>query len=145
MTRLSRVTHKFVDTIPRDLEDATLYVSIEYATAVHKCCCGCGREVVTPLTPTDWILTFDGETVSLYPSIGNWSYPCQSHYWIERGQVRWARKWTKSEIAAGRALDQQDKDIFYGAKETPGRSEGATGGSIGKVHPSWFWKWWNGR
>lgn len=26
----------------------------------------------------------------LRPSVGNWSFPCQSHYWIDNGRVRWA-------------------------------------------------------
>jgi hypothetical protein len=50
-----------------------------------KCCCGCGHEVVTPFSPTDWKLTFDCVSVSLYPSIGNWSPPCRAHYFIECG------------------------------------------------------------
>jgi len=28
--------------------------------------------------------------VSLAPSIGNWSFPCNSHYWITGNEVRWA-------------------------------------------------------
>ena len=39
------VAHKFVKTIPDKLEQLTVYVSMDYATAVHTCCCGCGREV----------------------------------------------------------------------------------------------------
>jgi hypothetical protein len=74
--------HKFVEFVPEDIQPNTLYVSVEYGTAVHKCCCGCGEEVVTPLTPTDWKLKFDGESVSLAPSIGNWSFKCRSHYFI---------------------------------------------------------------
>ncbi|WP_417924835.1 DUF6527 family protein [Collimonas pratensis] len=27
----------------------------------------------------DWSLTYDGKTVSLDPSIGNWSLPCRAH------------------------------------------------------------------
>lgn len=99
------LTHRFVEYIPDDLEPGTLYISIPYATVAHSCCCGCGSEVVTPLAPTDWKLTFDGETVSLFPSIGNWSFACQSHYWIEQDRVRWAPRWSREEIAAGRALD----------------------------------------
>ncbi len=79
--RATSVRHKFVDVVPGQLERETLYVSIPFATAAHLCLCGCGHEVVTPLSPTDWRLIFDGATVSLEPSIGNWSYPCQSHYW----------------------------------------------------------------
>ncbi|WP_353963011.1 DUF6527 family protein [Streptomyces sp. NBC_00365] len=39
--------------------------------------CGCGRKVVTPLAPQEWKLTLDGVSVSLHPSIGNWSFPLQ--------------------------------------------------------------------
>ena len=100
-----RVEHRFVDRIPDVLEERVVYVAIEFATVVHRCCCGCGHEVVTPLSPTDWTLTFDGETISLDPSIGNWSFQCQSHYWIRRNRVRWAPRWSKGQIAAVRAHD----------------------------------------
>ena len=42
---------EFVKAIPAELEERTLYASMDYATVAHKCCCGCGREVVTPLRP----------------------------------------------------------------------------------------------
>ncbi len=83
------IEHRFVETIPRALEPGVLYVSMGYRTAVHRCCCGCGNPVVTPISPEDWSLTFDGEIVSLRPSIGNWGFPCSSHYWITSGRVRW--------------------------------------------------------
>ncbi len=103
MRRLKRVSHRFVENLPKVLDEAVVYISVEFATAAHRCCCGCGNEVVTPLNPKDWALIFDGETISLDPSIGNWSFPCQSHYWIERGRVYWARVWTKEEIAENRS------------------------------------------
>ena len=86
--------HKFVEFIPDVLEDGILYISIEYCTAIHKCVCGCGNEVVTPLSPNDWELTFNGKRVSLYPSIGNWNFDCQSHYWIKNSTVKHIRKWS---------------------------------------------------
>jgi len=76
MTRQETLRHEFVEHIPEELEEGVLYVSITYATAAHKCACGCGREVITPFTPTDWKMTFDGETISLAPSIGNWNFEC---------------------------------------------------------------------
>lgn len=120
--------HEFVGVIPADRREGTLYVSIPYATVVHQCCCGCGTEVVTPLSPTDWKLVFDGETVSLDPSIGNWGFVCESHYWISRSRVYWARKWTPDEIAEGRRLDRNAKYQFYadpGAYGAPTRRERA--------------------
>ncbi|WP_245801874.1 DUF6527 family protein [Chitinophaga sancti] len=35
-------------------------------------------------------LTYDGETVSLHPSIGNWQFNCKSHYWINKDVIRFA-------------------------------------------------------
>ncbi|MBK7970270.1 MAG: hypothetical protein IPK08_15745 [Bacteroidetes bacterium] len=69
---MKTIQHKFVEFIPDVIEGGVLYISIEYCTAIHKCACGCGNEVVTPLSPTDWEITFNGKTVSLDPSIGNW-------------------------------------------------------------------------
>lgn len=119
MTPITSLRPEFVEFIPDALQPGVLYVSVRFATAAHRCCCGCGREVVTPLTPTDWALTFDGETVSLHPSIGNWSFPCQSHYWIARNGVRWARRWTPEEIRAGREFDAAAKAERYAAPEPP--------------------------
>src|ERR1039458_6166357 len=93
-----KLSHKFVEFVPNVLEKGVLYVSITYGTASHLCCCGCGREVVTPITPTGWKLIFDGETVSLHPSIGNWNFPCRSHYWISNNRVEWAEDWMKPSL-----------------------------------------------
>jgi len=112
---ISRLRYEFVEYIPDKAEDGILYVSTQYATAIHRCCCGCGREVVTPLSPTDWKIVFDGETVSLSPSIGNWSFECQSHYWVDRNVIRWAPRWSPEQIAAGRHRDQAAKGQYYGA------------------------------
>jgi hypothetical protein len=109
------LSFEFVESIPDELKEQTLYISVTYCTAVHKCCCGCGREVVTPLSPTAWQLTFDGKTVSLYPSIGSWSLPCQSHYFITKNKVIWARKWTKKQIASGREQESWAKQEYYAA------------------------------
>jgi hypothetical protein len=88
--------HKFLEVIPDYLEDDILYISLQYKTVVHKCACGCGNEVVTPLTPNDWKLTFDGKTISLYPSISNRSFPCLSHYWIKKSLVEFVEEWPSS-------------------------------------------------
>lgn len=110
--------HEFVSAVPETLDEGVLYISLEYATAVHNCACGCGHEVVTPLSPTDWSMVFNGETVSLAPSIGNWSYPCKSHYWIERDRVVWAPAWSSRQIADGRSRDVRRKAGHYDVLET---------------------------
>jgi hypothetical protein len=99
------IAYEFVEYIPEELEERTLYISVAYVTAVHKCCCGCGREVVTPLSPTGWQLIFDGKSVSLYPSIGSWSLPCQSHYFITKSRAVWVPRWTQKQIAEGRTQE----------------------------------------
>ena len=95
-----RLVHRFVRSIPKELEPGVLYVSMEYATAIHACCCGCGNQVVTPITPKDWQLTFNGESISLSPSIGNWGFPCRSHYFIRKGRVLVVRPWSSSQLGA---------------------------------------------
>jgi hypothetical protein len=107
MSRSETVQFEFVESVPARVQDGIIYVSTRFATAIHKCCCGCGTEVATPLSPAGWTLIFDGDTVSLYPSIGNWSMPCKSHYWIRRNHVIWARRWSKQEISSVRRRDQE--------------------------------------
>lgn len=113
--RRQKITHEFVGLVPEQLEEGVVYVTVEYATAAHRCFCGCGNEVVTNFSPTDWKLIFDGETISLDPSVGNWSFPCQSHYWIQRNMVVWAARWTPEQIAAGRDNDQANKATYFGS------------------------------
>lgn len=109
MRRREEIRAEFLEVIPDALEEGVLYISIPHATALHRCLCGCGAEIVTPLSPTDWELTYNGESVSLSPSIGNWSYPCQSHYWIRRNHVHWARRLSAAQIAAVRERDRRAK------------------------------------
>lgn len=137
-----RMTHEFVEFFPERLEANTLYVSIEYATAAHLCACGCEREVFTPLSPTDWRVTYDGVSVSVAPSIGNWSFPCRSHYWIRDGRVSWSPPWTAAEIAQGRQRDANAKreQFAHGVAEasmtatTPSTPpSGGSGGLIARL------------
>ncbi|WP_185934908.1 DUF6527 family protein [Mycolicibacterium hodleri] len=108
-------THRFVTEVPpyRHLDEATLYICLEYATTVHLCACGCGLEVVNALSPTDWRLTFDGETVSLSPSINNSGLACASHYWIDHGQIFWCEVVPTARVEALRAADKRAKQRFY--------------------------------
>lgn len=109
--------HEFVEFIPPELKEGVLYVSIQYTTAVHKCACGCGNKVVTPISPVGWQILFDGKAVSLTPSIGNWQFPCRSHYWIKSNKVRWAETWTDEQIAAGRRREAREHEQYFAVKE----------------------------
>lgn len=115
MIRHRALEHRFVRNVPRELEPGVFYISMEYATAVHSCCCGCGERVVTPFTPTDWQLTFDGDAVSLNPSVGNWNQNCQSHYVIKRNQVIEAGPWSVAKIDAERRRDKKAKSAYFHA------------------------------
>ena len=118
MMRTAFLRHEFVRAIPETLGDGTLYVSIDFATAAHKCCCGCGQEVVTPLSPTDWKFTYYGVSISLFPSVGNWNVPCRSHYWIDGGRVVRADQWSEDMIADNRARDRFAKQGYYAGQHS---------------------------
>lgn len=113
---METINHKFVDAIPDHLEEGILYVSVSRRTAIHLCVCGCGNEVVTPISPTDWQLKFDGETISLSPSIGLWEFKCRSHYWITRSMIRHSGSWTDHQVQEGRKWEKKRRDEFYDTK-----------------------------
>jgi len=115
--------YKFVDFIPEELEGDILYISLEFKTAIHLCPCGCGNQVVTPFSPTDWKLIFDGEPVSFYPSIGSWTLPCKSHYWIRNNQIEWAPLWSEREISKLRKKEKKEKKKFFKRRKKHFKSE----------------------
>lgn len=115
MSRRTEVEHQFVDIVPDTLHDGVVYVCIRYTTAVHRCLCGCGEEVVTPIKPTGWRLTFDGVTVSLHPSIGNWDFTCRSHYWITNNRVYWDQQWTWDDVCKARQREDAHRAEYFTA------------------------------
>lgn len=119
--------------MPKELNPGVLYVSQEFGVAVHLCVCGCGTKIRTPLGPTEWAIQETDAGPSLHPSVGNWQQACQSHYWIYRGEVRWAAKWTPEQIAAGRRGEEQRRHAYYDALD---RQRGGTLGG--------FWRWVKG-
>jgi uncharacterized protein DUF6527 len=142
MKQEKALTHEFIEFVPDVVEEGKLYVSIEYATIVHKCCCGCGKEVVTPLSPTGWKLIFDGKTISLDPSIGNWSFPCRSHYWIRNNRVRWAADWPQSRVDANRAHDRYAKERYFSGRGGVDEPETLTPKEEPILPPSVKSPWW---
>lgn len=110
---MTTIQHKFVELIPKELEEGVLYITITYRTAVHKCVCGCGNKVVTPIHPTGWKLSYNGRTVSLSPSIGNWNFECKSHYFITNNIIQHVRKWSIDEINENREEDANFVKKFF--------------------------------
>jgi len=127
-----RIRHEFVEFIPKQRAEGVVYISIPYATAVHNCFCGCGTKVVTPISPVGWELAFNGEAISLSPSIGNWSFACRSHYFIRKNVVIWATAMSKDEIAWGRMRDKAARETHFDgeSKLQPRKKKG-------------FWSWLN--
>lgn len=107
--KISSVEPVWVEFVPDQLEEGKLYISEKFSTVIHKCCCGCGEEVVTPLSPVDWRIFRTQQGVTLHPSIGNWSYPCQSHYFIRNSRVVWAGRMTATEIRLNQQADTKLK------------------------------------
>jgi hypothetical protein len=136
------IEHEFVEFVPKVREERKVYVSIEYKTAVHNCFCGCGQKVVTPISPTGWQMTFDGDSVSLHPSVGNWSFPCRSHYWIKRNKVVWAGDMSQDDIDNGRANDRALREAYFGSSK---QASTQVGGKKGSPNKRRFWSWVTGR
>ena len=102
-------TAVWVDDMPPSLKPGNLYISVKHRLTEHLCACGCGAEVSLPLGRSDWRIVYDGESITVLPSIGNWRLPCGSHYIIEKGHTRWCLAWTEKEIRASRASDRKFK------------------------------------
>lgn len=113
MLRHKHLAHQFVRHMPDDLSPGILYISMEYATASHLCCCGCGEEVVTPFAPAQWKMIFDGDAVSLHPSVGNWLLKCRSHYVVREGRVLEAESWSEAQVGAGIAHDRAARKAMF--------------------------------
>lgn len=108
----------FSEYIPRELEQGVLYISYKYSTASHLCCCGCGLKVVTPLSPAKWQLIERDGVVSLRPSIGNWGFPCRSHYWIRNSRVVWAGDMSEDLVRAIKRRDARLLDEYIRSEQT---------------------------
>lgn len=143
MLKHPRLDHQFVRHLPDVLSPGFLYISMEYATASHLCCCGCGEEVVTPFAPAQWKMTFDGEAISLHPSIGNWLLKCRSHYVIKKGRVLEAGPWSDAQVAEGLSNDRTARAGMYrdDVKPTMSTTPATELAPAGATHWKRFWRW----
>jgi molybdopterin/thiamine biosynthesis adenylyltransferase len=81
---------KIIKLVPKYLQEGILYISLKYKTASHLCPCGCKHKIVTPFGENGWRLSLILNRASLYPSIGNRTLECKSHYWIKNNKIIWA-------------------------------------------------------
>jgi hypothetical protein len=137
---LKALSPRFVEFVPRALEPGVLYVSMEFATSSHLCACGCGERVVLPLHPTDWRLIYDGKAITMRPSVGNWGFPCRSHYLITSNRIEWADEWDDGQIAAIRRADQMRREnYFVDESKPPAESEALSPATIACSGPPRRW------
>ena len=122
--------------MPEMLEPDVIYISLRFGLVSHNCCCGCGNEVVTPLAPSGWELTYTGETVSLWPSIGNWGLPCRSHYIITGSAVEWAEYWSKTKMRRAQKADAFDRQRHITEAEPPSIPPGKLQSVSGEERPN---------
>ncbi len=113
-----KLKHQFVEFMPDVIQEGVIYISLEYKSVIHRCACGCGKEVNTPLHPTGWKILYDGESISLKPSVGNWSFDCKSHYWIANNKVEWSMKWSDDTIREVRAFEDFEREEYYKNKDS---------------------------
>ena len=102
---------EFVDKIPSNLKDGILYVCISCNVIVHRCACGWGERTVTPIDKKyGWVMKYDGQAITLRPSIGNFSIACRSHYYITDNNVEWLERYQQKDNKKG--LFERIKQLF---------------------------------
>jgi hypothetical protein len=125
-----KIELQHVHFMPKELKPGVLYVSEKFGAVAHLCACGCGSKIRTPLGPTDWSLEETDSGPTLYPSVGNWQLPCQSHYWIYQGEIRWSDKWSPEKIAANSRGEEERRHAYFDALDRQ------HGGILRR-----FWRW----
>lgn len=87
--KITKIQIKNVGIIPNDLEEWVLYLSERYWLSKHKCFCWCGSDVVLTLDRWSHYIHFMDWTLTVSPSIGSFSIPCNSHYFIKNNTIEW--------------------------------------------------------
>lgn len=86
MKTLKKVTVEpvFVELMPDFYEHGKIYISETYNTSKHLCLCGCGNMAIMPLGGGRWwtLVKERNGNVSFIGSVGNYQFPCKSHYII---------------------------------------------------------------
>jgi hypothetical protein len=137
-TKKDSIRHEFVEFIPDDLEEGVVYVALEYGAVVHLCCDGCGEKVSTPLHPAQWKLIFDGESISLRPSVGSSGLACNSHYVIERGRVQWCRPLTRRQAERDHERDVEAVGDHFDPEPAPALPRTPETRSDPRLRPPWW-------
>lgn len=130
---MSKIILKKVYYMPAQLEPGILYVSDEFKVAAHLCPCGCGNKVNTPLGPANWKFIERNNEPTLSPSISNWQFPCKSHYWITKGDVKWSYKLSSEDALESWQFEEGKRRRYYEELETKKSKK-----SVVKTLINWF-------
>lgn len=88
--RLNELEPVFVEFVPHQLEAGKLYIAERFGTTSHLCPCGCQDLVVMPINKENgWSMIKKDGKVTMRPSVGNFEYPCKSHYYITENKIEW--------------------------------------------------------
>ncbi|WP_052362693.1 DUF6527 family protein [Falsirhodobacter sp. alg1] len=144
--KVDRLKTAFVKEIPESLEPGILYLALDFDAMAHLCACGCGREVSTPISPTDWKITWNGVGMSVRPSIGNGSLACRSHYVIEGGRINWCAPMSDRDIKTEQARTAKAKGLVPTLPPVDGKTATepqAVASFPEPVHVSWLVTLWH--
>jgi hypothetical protein len=94
MAKIEQLTPEFVEYMPedKDMKYGILYISMRFGLAIHLCCCGeCNNKTVMPFDGPYpyWDMTNENGLISFNPSVGNFQFPCKSHYFIKENRIEW--------------------------------------------------------
>ena len=88
--KAQEIRPRFVESIPPGRPPAGEFlISIKYGMGVLRCPCGCGNTMDVNIEPHRWSIKWDGEHISVCPSISSDWMGCRSHYWVRRNRIVW--------------------------------------------------------
>lgn len=73
--------------MPDFYEQGKVYISKQFKISKHLCLCGCGQMTIMPLdNGAKWwqLVEENNGKVSFIGSVGNYNFPCKSHYIITK-------------------------------------------------------------
>lgn len=83
--------------LPAQVGPFEFHYSRRFEMAALACACGCGHRVMLNLLDQHQ-LTIEGGLPTVSPSILVSDAPCLSHFFLRRGRVEWAEKWSKKTV-----------------------------------------------
>lgn len=89
--RITEIKPEYVDNVPAlsGMKEGVLYINKNDKWTLHLCPCGCGKPVMLPIGDYAWTLTERDKGVTMRPSVGNFDFPCKSHYYITVNKIEW--------------------------------------------------------